>query len=341
MNAPRISIAMATYNGAKYLREQLDSIAAQTLLPYELVICDDGSTDATLDIAEQFAAEAEFSVRIYRNETNLGYADNFLKAASLCEGDWVAFCDQDDVWISEKLAVVSTEISDNILMVVHSAKVVDDRLTPLGYCMPSFNEVAVGGILVNHPMKIYPGFACVFNINLVKQFSWIDRPQSYLGPRGKVSHDWWIYWLANVFGDIKYIPNVLVLYRRHDSVVSKPFAITRREKLLKVFQVGSNDYREAGYISENYSKYLQSICSEMTSEKSFICSRGAEIYMHIAFVNNLRAEIYENGSLVYRLLVIIKLIKNNIYFFEISPYRLGAKSMVKDVILAFGRCFYD
>jgi glycosyltransferase involved in cell wall biosynthesis len=113
---------MATYNGARFLREQLDSIATQTLLPYELVICDDGSTDATLEIAGQFAKEVSFPVRIYQNESNLGFADNFLKAASLCEGDWIAFSDQDDIWLPHKLATVSRRFNDGVLLVLHPAE---------------------------------------------------------------------------------------------------------------------------------------------------------------------------------------------------------------------------
>ncbi len=92
---------MATYNGAKYLEEQLASFVVQSQLP--LVVCDDGSADATLEILHRFAHSAPFPVRIVCNDERLGYGDNFLKAASLCEGDWIAFSDQDDVWLPDKL----------------------------------------------------------------------------------------------------------------------------------------------------------------------------------------------------------------------------------------------
>lgn len=100
----RISVAMCTYNGACYLREQLASIAAQSLLPDELVVCDDGSTDGTVAMLEEFAASAPFAVRIVRNPANLGYGRNFVQAVQLCSGEVVALCDQDDVWYREKLA---------------------------------------------------------------------------------------------------------------------------------------------------------------------------------------------------------------------------------------------
>ena len=97
------SIALATYNGEKFLPRQLETLATQTRLPDELVVCDDGSTDGTLEILRQFAETAPFPVRIFQNLKNLGPGRNFRKAFSMCSGDVTFFCDQDDVWFPEKL----------------------------------------------------------------------------------------------------------------------------------------------------------------------------------------------------------------------------------------------
>jgi len=102
---------MATYNGEKYLSEQLRSLAEQTELPDELVICDDESNDSTARVVGLFAATAPFPVRFIRNEQRLGYYENFMKAAGLCTSEYIAFCDQ-DVWLSEKLAVAHRYIRD-------------------------------------------------------------------------------------------------------------------------------------------------------------------------------------------------------------------------------------
>jgi glycosyltransferase involved in cell wall biosynthesis len=80
----KVSIALATYNGDRWLREQFDSLARQTLLPGELVIRDDQSTDRTLEVVEQFASEAPFPIRVIRNDTRLGFADNFMRALRNC-----------------------------------------------------------------------------------------------------------------------------------------------------------------------------------------------------------------------------------------------------------------
>src|SRR5260370_27009832 len=103
MTEPSISVAMCTFNGARFLPEQLQSIALQTLQPSELVICDDGSTDGTVGILQSFALSARFPVRIFCNQETLGPARNFEKAIGLCDGEIISLCDQDDVWRPEKL----------------------------------------------------------------------------------------------------------------------------------------------------------------------------------------------------------------------------------------------
>ena len=85
------------------MREQLESIAAQTLLPVELVVCDDGSTDDTMALVRDFARWAPFAVRLYGNENRLGVIANYSRTVSLCRGDYIALCDQDDLWRPEKL----------------------------------------------------------------------------------------------------------------------------------------------------------------------------------------------------------------------------------------------
>ena len=130
-----ISIAMCTYNGEKYLQEQLDSFLGQTRLPDELVVCDDGSHDRTIDILEDFSARAPFPVRIYRNTANLGYSKNFEKAGALCTGDIIAFSDQDDVWDPQKLEKFAEIMTGDpeVGFVFCDAEVVDQGLNSLGF----------------------------------------------------------------------------------------------------------------------------------------------------------------------------------------------------------------
>src|ERR1700710_1796077 len=94
--AGQISIAMATYNGERYLPEMLDSLAAQTRLPDELVVRDDGSSDHTLEVVHYFAERAGFPVRVLPAGERLGYAQNFVTVSRACTGDVLFFADQDD-----------------------------------------------------------------------------------------------------------------------------------------------------------------------------------------------------------------------------------------------------
>jgi glycosyltransferase involved in cell wall biosynthesis len=122
-----ISIAMTTYNGERLLEEQLRSLTGQTTLPNELVVCDDGSTDRTPEILAQFAKRASFPVSIVINNHRLGRRENFFKAASLCSFDYIAFCDQDDIWLKEKLAVVESHLRRNQCMLLqHGFRLIDD-----------------------------------------------------------------------------------------------------------------------------------------------------------------------------------------------------------------------
>ncbi|ODS78956.1 MAG: family 2 glycosyl transferase [Cytophagaceae bacterium SCN 52-12] len=98
-----VSVAMCTYNGAKYLAEQLESIARQSRQVDELVVCDDKSTDGTVGVLQEFAAKAPFPVKIHINEANLGSTRNFDQCMGLCRGEILILCDQDDIWAYDRV----------------------------------------------------------------------------------------------------------------------------------------------------------------------------------------------------------------------------------------------
>src|SRR3954447_24654813 len=129
----RISVAMATWNGERFIAQQLQSIAEQTRPPDELVISDDGSSDDTVEVARRFARRAAFDVVIMPNEERIGYSDNFFRAMKACTGDLIALCDQDDVWHPDKLARCERplQLDPSVSLVAHSGRVVDDGLRPV------------------------------------------------------------------------------------------------------------------------------------------------------------------------------------------------------------------
>ncbi|CVI73539.1 Putative glycosyltransferase EpsE [Clostridiales bacterium CHKCI001] len=111
----KISVALATYNGEKYLTEQLESLYSQTYQPDEVIVCDDDSTDKTVSIIESFINQYQLQDKwkIFKNEKNRGYANNFYKALSLCHGDIIFFCDQDDIWNCEKIEIMGNLMKQN------------------------------------------------------------------------------------------------------------------------------------------------------------------------------------------------------------------------------------
>jgi glycosyltransferase involved in cell wall biosynthesis len=109
----KISVAMCTYNGEKYIKEQLESILKQTLSVDEIIICDDSSKDKTIEIITQIQLENPNKIFLHKNEENLGSSKNFEKAISICAGDYIFLSDQDDLWRADKTEKVIQQFLDN------------------------------------------------------------------------------------------------------------------------------------------------------------------------------------------------------------------------------------
>lgn len=166
---PSISVAMAMLNGTTFLQDQLNSLAAQTYFPDALWITDDGSTDATQTIVNTFAAKAPFRVHFVKHHKRLGYRDNFLKAANLAGGDFVAFCDQDDVWLPSKLERIARTAKEFAPgLIVHSGRVVEQSLDDLGHRFPNIEETTVNKSNLKTSQTFYPAFTLVVDRRLVQ-----------------------------------------------------------------------------------------------------------------------------------------------------------------------------
>jgi len=109
-----VSIALATYNGERFLKEQLDSILEQSYTDIEIIACDDCSTDSTPQILEDYQKK-DSRLKVYFNEKNLGFKKNFEKCISLCDGDYIALSDQDDVWTKDHIACCKAVLEHGLL----------------------------------------------------------------------------------------------------------------------------------------------------------------------------------------------------------------------------------
>ena len=200
----KISIAMATYNGAAYLREQLDSIAGQKRLPDELVVTDDQSTDDSARIVSEFAAETRFSVRLEINPHRLGVTRNFERALSMCSGDLVFLSDQDDVWLPEKIDRLTqyAERAPHASCIINDAWLADEALQPTG--ATKMAQIEALGL----PKEAMVQGCCVA---LRGELLGCLLPI----PDDQQSHDNWLVQMADLLGQTVRLREPLQYYRRH------------------------------------------------------------------------------------------------------------------------------
>jgi glycosyltransferase involved in cell wall biosynthesis len=210
-----ISVAMCTYNGARFLPQQLESIAKQFRLPDELVICDDGSTDCTAEIVRTFSRSVTFPVRFAINNKNLGTTKNFERAICLCEGSIVALADQDDVWHQHKLERIDHVFrgSEATVGLFSDANLIDSESRPLNVRLWEsflfkpreqrlFDEGSGLSVLLRH--QVVTGATLAFRKNLVQ----------VLIPFEDI-HDKWIGFLLAASGRLEALSEPLMQYRRH------------------------------------------------------------------------------------------------------------------------------
>jgi glycosyltransferase involved in cell wall biosynthesis len=212
----RISVALATYNGAQYLDAQLRSIAGQTLLPAELVACDDGSTDGSDALIERFASRAAFPVRLFRNGCRLNYRANFMQAALGCRGELIAFCDQDDIWRADKLAVLAAEFADpEVLLAHHNARIFGASAGISGVLIDAARRSEVHPRLSRAPFEMAPGFTQMFRRSLLAPSDLRESTLDFWSPGEAAAHDQWIFLLASSLGKVSYVAEALADYRQH------------------------------------------------------------------------------------------------------------------------------
>lgn len=214
-----ISVAMCTYNGARYLHEQLESIATQTLSPDELVVCDDGSSDETVRIIESFAGEVKFPVRLIGNEEKLGPARNFEKAITLARGELIALSDQDDCWYPQKLSRLASILDGDPSLggVFTNGTLMDESSRPLNQRLwdrvryrpagPSGDaeETIVGSLLKG---DVVTGATLMIRAEVRKLI--FPVPASWM-------HDGWIAWMLTLYSKIAAVEEPLIAYRVHQA----------------------------------------------------------------------------------------------------------------------------
>jgi glycosyltransferase involved in cell wall biosynthesis len=227
-NQISIYILMTSFNGEKFIREQLESIISQTFINWQLIISDDGSTDNTKEIIFEYRKLWGEKIQL-RKGPQKGFAENFLTLA--CDknliADFYAFCDQDDVWLPQKLELAINQIINSCLnnepyLYCGSTIYIDEKLKTIGQSTlfkypPSFDNALVQSIAGGNTMVINRSSKL-----LIETVGVVPTP----------SHDWWLYQLiSGCGGNVFFDPTPLVLYRQHEnSIVGENTSFLNRFK---------------------------------------------------------------------------------------------------------------
>ena len=320
-----VSVVLCTYNGAAHLEQQLDSIAAQTALPFELIACDDGSTDATMEMLMAFQRRAPFEVKIFRNASRLGSTANFDQAMQLASGDFLALADQDDVWLPHKLAtlVPLLERDPELGGVFSDARLLDSRATSdtrtrtqTLWSMHGFNssrqkafagrDGAIGLLL---QADVVTGATLLIRANL--RPLWQPIPRSWV-------HDGWITWMLAVHARLLPVPDALMLYRLHgEQQLGLGSASPLAERVRAIQQMERARYARVAGQFEELLERLQSTGKDQALEDQL--RRKIDLLRH-------RAEL--PSRFISR---VISILRDSPAYWR---YARGWRSMRKDLFLA-------
>lgn len=219
-----MSVALCTWNGARFLPELLESVSAQRVMPDEIVIGDDDSDDETVTIIERFASRSGVPVRIHRNPTRLGAIANFSATIGRCRGDSIALADQDDVWWPSKLERMGAAMAGGATLAFADAVVIDEIDEPVGYNLwdaarvdgEALDAIADGfGFDLLLDRRVVTGSCSVISSQLT---SWALPVPDLLPARARrpLPHDAWLALCASGVGRVAVVREPVMSYRKHD-----------------------------------------------------------------------------------------------------------------------------
>lgn len=268
----RVSVAMCTYNGERFLAEQLQSLLQQERLPDEVVVCDDGSTDRTVELIARFEREAPFPVLVVVNSINLGYSRNFQKAVALTKGDLIALADQDDRWYSHKLRRLVDAFADPAIEGVFSNGDLMDAASQLmagdlwgrfqfdGNEQQRFLSGQAFEILLRH--NVVTGMAFAFRSSVRDMLTWL--PEAW-------PHDAWLGLMLAATGGLRACPEHLVAYRTHSNQqIGVPQTSADKQALLRADGLAS-------YRSRSRERNLQAYRTDLASLEALVASSASTL----------------------------------------------------------------
>ena len=298
-----ISVAMTTYNGAQYITEQLESIRIQTRKVDEVVIVDDGSNDDTVELVHAFAEKyPECGIRLEQNEINLGYKKNFHKAISLCKGDIVFLCDQDDCWFTDKVEKICDVLEKHPKIgVLSSAFVQMDGKGNKGERKSVYQRTIAEGDLVCVPIEdlifhnISQGCAMAMRKDVQAEFL-----RSF---DETIPHDWMINVIASMNKKCYYLNAPMFYYRIHDNnTIGLNDGMDFKKK--NTLEIRTKDARQALNVIE----FVEKVDNVFYCENSWLKRAKKFSYRHVEHLEkrNFMGVLFQNLSPYYKKLKTVR-----------------------------------
>ena len=287
----KTSVALCTYNGEKYLNQQIDSILKQSIKVDEIIVCDDGSLDSTLSILEQYQKKHPSLFKIFVNKENLRSMKNFEKAISLCNHDIIFLCDQDDLWIPEKVKIYLTYFNENpkIKVIASNGFAIDDHgklldvltIWDIVGLVRKLAEVDFFSI-INLSLNFVTGATMAIRkdyLTKVLPFPMIDE----------YHHDEWIAMIASLHGQFAFIDDKTIYYRQHKQQQVGGVFYENTEKMKNnLIKLLTPDFTKTTF--SNYKMLLKRIAAAYAKNKNYYDK------------SNRKNKIFKNNSDLYRAL---------------------------------------
>lgn len=320
----KISVALCTYNGEKYIYDQVISIISQSKKVDEIVICDDGSIDKTLEIIQRIKLQNDFNINIHVNDKQLGVTKNFEKCIKLCSGNFIFFSDQDDIWEANKVErFMDFFDSKNAHVFFSNANLISSKMEYANKKLinnDTIKKIKISDSAFKMILKenYVTGATMAINKEIIKISEQI--PEEWI-------HDEWLATLSFFIGNTLYIDDCLIQYRIHENNQLGLFSGSYNDRF-KRFMFVINDSKN--YRKTQLDKYtrlktsLEKINDDMINNERFIYFNDFFIFLEDQYK-------YVNSNFFIKISILYKNISRKKY----KKFTSGFNSFFKDLILLF------